>query len=80
MYNDYNDKFIALYKSIRGKFFEKIKNNCGVDISAYYDAYYIFENEETKVVNASLKWCPTDKADFFLERASYLGFNIKSKI
>ncbi len=79
-YDRYNSSFIALYKNLRNAMFEQIKKDCGIDILTYYEKYTIFENEQTKIVNASLKWCDDDKSAFFLERTDYLEFHINSKI
>lgn len=79
-YDKYNSEFKALYKSLRSSVFDRIKADCGVDISSYYNTYSVYENEGTKTVNASLKWCDADKALFFLERTDYLEYHINSKI
>lgn len=79
-YNQYNTDFLGTYKSVRNALFEKINIDDGSDISAIYSQYNIFNNEDKKTVNASLKWNTDEKNLFMLERVEYLEFNINSKI
>ncbi len=76
--NAYNDDFIVMYKSLRSKFFSKIKN---VDnLTDLYNNYSVFCDSNEKTVNASLKWNTKEKNIFLLERTDYLAYRIDFKI
>ena len=79
-YDKYNKDFIELYRTIRAEFFECIDDGKESDIIEYYRQHTIYENEDDKIVRASLKWCQQDKVKFFLERTAYFEFNVKSKV
>ena len=73
-----NAGFTAEYKELRGKLFDAVNAECGVDMTALCEGYVLLCDEAT--VNASMKWNAPEKNKFMLDRTAYHGLNMEQRI